>query len=292
MQQTIVLEDGRQMGYAHFGDPAGRPCLLVPGFSSSRWAAGWVFAAADLHRHGMRLIGVDRPGYGLSTPHTGFTAWGRDASKLLDHLGVDRVAVMGLSMGAGPALALAAARPDLVTSTTILGGMGPVGVRERWSPASRGDAVYWRLARRAPWLLRRLCSISATMMAKAWQGDMETFISRAERGLPEADLRALREALDSSDARAAFVADVQESCRQGGAAMAEDLLQYLRPWGFDLADVRGPVYLWHGLEDPKVPVMLGRRLADRLPHATAEYVPGGHFAALAHREKILSQIVG
>jgi pimeloyl-ACP methyl ester carboxylesterase len=114
-------------------------------------------------------------------------------------LGIDRVAVLGLSMGTGPALALAAARPDLVTSTTILGGMPPVSARERWSPASRADALYWRLARRAPWLLRRLCAVSAAMMAKTAHGDTEMFISRAEGGLSNVDTQALRETLDDRD---------------------------------------------------------------------------------------------
>ncbi|MEU0477633.1 alpha/beta hydrolase [Streptosporangium sp. NPDC006013] len=293
-ERSITLQDGRRMGYAVFGDPVGRPCLFVHGYSSSRWSAGWTFSNATLHRQGVRLIAVDRPGYGLSTanPGAGFLDWARDASALTDQLGLDRVAVIGVSMGAGPALALTATHPALVTSTTILGGMPPVAVRERWAPASRADAFYWRLARRAPWLLRRLCSASAAMMATAARGDTGKLIGRVERGLPGADLRIFRELLNDADnnAKAAFIADVRESCHQGGAAMADDLRQYLRPWGFDPVDVRRPVHLWHGLEDPKVPIMLARRLADRLPQGTSRFVPGGHFASFAHRDEIIGRI--
>ncbi|GAA2881757.1 alpha/beta hydrolase [Streptosporangium fragile] len=291
-QQSITLHDGRRMGYAVFGDPAGRPCLLTHGYSASRWLAGWVFPAASLHRRGVRLIAVDRPGYGLSTPHpgAGFTTWAHDASELLDHLGLDRVAVLGVSMGAGPALALAATRPDLVTTTTILSGMPPVEPGERWAPDSRADALYWRLARHAPRLLRQLCSLSARMTATAARGDTGALIGRVQRGLPPADLQIFRELLTDADTRAAFAADLRESCRQGGAAMAEDLRQYLRPWGFDPAGIHGPVHLWHGLDDPKVPVTLARRLADRLPAVTPTFVPGGHFAPFAHRDTIIGRI--
>lgn len=305
-EQSITLQDGRRMGYAVFGDPAGRACLFVPGYSASRWLAGWTFPSALLHRHGVRLIAVDRPGYGLSTAHpgAGFPAWARDASALADRLGLDRLAVAGVSMGAGPALALAAARPDLVTSTTILSGMPPVGAGERWAPASRTDALYWRLARRAPWVLRKLCAAAAAMMATAARGDADRLIGRVERALPEADLQVFRELLggengesgengeggEGGDARAAFAADVRESSLQGGAAMADDLLRYLQPWGFEPADVPGPVRLWHGLDDPKVPVELARRLAARLPRCTPSFVPGGHFAAFAHRAEILGAI--
>ncbi|MGW4468349.1 alpha/beta fold hydrolase [Nonomuraea sp. NPDC004354] len=293
-EESLTLADGRRIGYAVFGDPAGRSCLLVHGYGSSRWVAGWALSDTVLRRHGLRVVSVDRPGYGRSTaaPGAGFPGWADDAAALAGHLGLDRVATIGVSMGAGPVLALAAKRPDLVTSTTILGGMAPVDGVGRWAPDSRADAFYWRLARRAPRLLRRLCSLAATTMSAGARGDADRLVGRVERSLIPADLRVFRRLLaDGGDAaKAAFVADVKESCGQGGAAMAGDLLDYLRPWGFDPAGVRGPVHLWHGLEDPKVPVTLARRLADRLPGGTARFVPGGHFAAFAYQDEILARI--
>jgi pimeloyl-ACP methyl ester carboxylesterase len=286
------LPDGRQLGYQVFGDPDGVPCLFVHGYSSSRWAAGWTFGDAESRRRGIRLVSVDRPGYGLSSPHPGggFTDWARDAALLAERFG--RVAVVGVSMGAGPALALAAARPDLVVSATVLGGMPPVGARERWAPDSRADALYWRLARHAPALLRGLCAMSARSMASVARapGGEDRLVATVSRALPPADLAVFRDLIAGEPAKAAFVADVRETCRQGGAAMAEDLLRYLRPWGFEPEDVAVPVHLWHGLEDPKVPVSLARRLAGRLPEVTARFVPGGHFAAFAHRAEILDRI--
>ncbi|TCO52336.1 pimeloyl-ACP methyl ester carboxylesterase [Actinocrispum wychmicini] len=285
----MALPDGRRMGYAVFGAPAGQPCLVVPGYSASRQTAGWAFPGADLRRHGIRLVAVDRPGYGLSTPHpgAGFTAWASDAVALIDHLSLGRVSVIALSMGTGPALALAAKCPSLVADVTVLGGMAPLDERERFAPASRGDALYWRLARHFPWLLRRMCAMSASAMAKSTP---DRPLGRVERQLPSADLEVFQRALSNEDARTAFVADVAESCRQGGAAMADDLLSYSRPWDFDIADITVPVHIWHGLNDPKVPVAMGHRLADRIPGATAEFVPGGHFAALDHTERILTEL--
>ncbi|GAA0913559.1 alpha/beta hydrolase [Nonomuraea longicatena] len=301
----LDLPGGRRLGYHVFGDPDGVPCLFVHGYSSSRWAAGWTLGEGEPRRRGIRVVSVDRPGYGLSTPRpgAGFTDWAEDAALLVEPFG--RVAVVGVSMGAGPALALAAARPDLVVSATILGGMPPVGARERWAPDSRADALYWRLARHAPALLRGLCAMSTRSMASmARESDgADRLVAAVSRTLPPADLTVFRDLLArekpqatnqhvtaGEDVRAAFVADVRETCRQGGAAMAEDLLRYLRPWGFEPEDVTVPVHLWHGLEDPKVPVALARRLAGRLPQVTARFVPGGHFAVFAHRAEILDRI--
>ncbi|WP_072688252.1 alpha/beta fold hydrolase [Rhodococcus marinonascens] len=290
---SIELEEGRRIGYAEFGDPAGTPCFFVHGYASSRWMPGWTMSNELLERHAVRLISIDRPHYGLSSPHhpeAGFRQWAADGSALAEYLSLRRVAVLGVSMGAGPALALTAQCPELVSSTTILSGMPPVYARERWTPASRGDALYWALARRAPWILQKLCALSSSMLAKAADGDADTLIARMERALPKLDRQVFRSLLDSDVSRAAFISDMRESSRQGGAATAGDLQQYLRPWGFEPECIRRPVRLWHGLEDPKVPVELARRLASRLPQCKTRYVPGGHFSPFTHREEILRDL--
>lgn len=290
MHRDLRLADGRRLSYTGFGGPDGLPCLLVHGFSSSRLLAGWAFSRELLERHGVRFIAVDRPGYGRSSPNpgAGFLSWAGDAVALAEDLGLERLAVLGVSMGAGPALALASARPDLVTSTTILSGMAPLGARERMNPAARADALYWRLARVAPWLLRRLCDLSAKAMTRADRA--ERLIAGAERAMPDADLRIFRKLIQEEPARAAFAADARESGRQGGGGMLDDLLTYLRPWGFDPATVRGSVRWWHGVDDPKVPVALARRLTERLTDGAARFVPGGHFAPFAHLDEILAPI--
>ncbi|AOW93088.1 hypothetical protein BFN03_11715 [Rhodococcus sp. WMMA185] len=290
---SLALEEGRRIGFAEFGDPTGVPCFFVHGYGSSRWMASWTMSNELLERHSVRMIAVDRPNYGLSTPQyprAGFVHWAADASALAEHLGLRRVSVVGVSMGAGPALALSARRPDLVSSTTILSGMPPVNARERWTPASRADALYWKLARGAPWILRRLCALSSSMLARAAEGDADALIARMERALSESDRQVFRSLLDNETSRAAFVSDVRESSRQGGAATAGDLRQYLSPWEFAPEEVSGPVMLWHGIDDPKVPVELARRLAVRLPNCEAHYIPGGHFSPLTHRDEILRRL--
>ena len=72
--------------------------------------------------------------------------------------------------------------------------------------------------------------------------------------------------------------------------MAGDLVLYSRPWGFRLEDVTQPVTLWHGTDDPKVPVELARRAASNLPHCDARFVPGGHLAACDHVHEIMKTL--
>src|SRR5215472_13292676 len=76
-QLVIELPGGGSLGYAVFGDPDGVPCFAFHGLSSSRLMPGWMFPAELLTAAKVRMIGVDRPGYGLSTvpQATGFSDW-------------------------------------------------------------------------------------------------------------------------------------------------------------------------------------------------------------------------
>ncbi len=62
------------------------------------------------------MIGIDRPGYGLSTPLPGrsIADWVPDGIAVADHLGIDRFVAVGVSTGGAYALALAALHPDRV----------------------------------------------------------------------------------------------------------------------------------------------------------------------------------
>jgi pimeloyl-ACP methyl ester carboxylesterase len=62
--RTIRLRDGRRLGYAEGGDPAGRPLLYFHGWPGSRVEGRLGDEAA--RAKGVRLIALDRPGMGLS----------------------------------------------------------------------------------------------------------------------------------------------------------------------------------------------------------------------------------
>src|SRR5512146_1307007 len=66
---AVSLADGRQLAFASFGDAHGSPVFYLHGALSSRLEAEVLDAAA--RSAGVRLIGVDRPGIGASTPHRG-----------------------------------------------------------------------------------------------------------------------------------------------------------------------------------------------------------------------------
>jgi alpha/beta hydrolase fold len=90
----LTLPDGRKLGYAQYGSQAGRPVILLHGLAGSR------FDAAFFHEVGQqldaRVIGVDRPGMGWSSPHPNRTLLdlGKDVEHLTEHLKLDDYSVM------------------------------------------------------------------------------------------------------------------------------------------------------------------------------------------------------
>jgi len=290
---TIELPGGGSLGYARFGDPAGVPCLAFHGSASSRLMPGWMFSPELLTAAGVRMIGVDRPGYGQSTVPwvAGFSDWPRAVGALADHLGLGRFAVLAHSLGSAFALACAPVLGDRIAVIVIASGMGPLQPGERFHSGSRAENLYWRLARRrATWLLNPLCRVSGTMVLRSARGDPQRFTQGMARRLPEADRLTAQRMLARPDAQSALIEDLRESYRQGTTVMAADLLRYTRPWGFRLDQVTTAVHLWHGEQDPKVPIAVARQLAASLPHCHTRFGAGGHLMACDHAGEILTTV--
>ena len=111
---TVELVDGRTVGFATFGDPDGTPVLWCHGGPGSRMEPAYLGPEAT--DAGLLLVGIDRPGYGMSTPSPGRTiaGWVPDALAVADELSIGRFAAVGESTGGAYALALAALVPARV----------------------------------------------------------------------------------------------------------------------------------------------------------------------------------
>lgn len=277
-QLVMELPGGGSLGYVGFGDPDGVSCFAVHGQSSSRLMPGWMFPPELLTAAGVRMIGVDRPGYGLSRAprETEFTDWPRGVSALADHLDIGRFAVLAHSLGSAYALACGVALEDRLAVIVIASGMGPLQPGERFHSGHRADDLYWRLARRqASWLLGPLYRLSGSMVLRSVRGDPQRYAPGWARRLPEADRPTARRVLARPGAQSAVIADLREGYRQGTAVMAPDLLRYSGPWGFGLDEVATMVHLWHGEQDPKVPITVARQVAGSLRRCQAHFAPGG-----------------
>ncbi|MFZ1988737.1 MAG: alpha/beta hydrolase, partial [Alphaproteobacteria bacterium] len=204
---------------------------------------------------GMRLVGVDRPGYGLSSPFPGrgLADWPADIAFLADHLGFKRFGVLGISGGAPYALACARYLADRISSVGIVCGVGP--------PDSSGmDGGTMRM------LLRfgrhRISHIPLVELARLWltQGDAEKrFLEFRRRIIERLAADSPKEQAVASDEvlRNLFVSWA-EGLRRSTSGMISDARIYATPWPFALKDINAKIHLWHGTEDRMVPVEVGR----------------------------------
>lgn len=268
---TLRRDDGRDLAWIETGDPQGKPVLYCHGFPSTGREA--LFAADAARACGLRLIAPDRPGYGDSTAQPGrrLIDWPREATALLDHLGVDRVPVIGLSGGCPYALACLALEPERFCRGLTVGGLGPLADEEQSRSMNGLSRVSIALARRRSVLQSVLFSSLALIIRYQPQGMFPLLAA----GAPPAD----REILEQPALRATWQAAGRNAMRQGPRAAIEELRLYVQPWPFQPADIHTPVTLWHGMADSVVPATHARLLSEILPRNTLHLEAGhGHYS--------------
>src|SRR5262245_45433676 len=97
LSKILTLKDGRALGYAEFGDPAGLPIIGFHGMPGSRLMMKTLEKAAQ--SNGVRLIAPDRPGYGTSQadPRGSLLGYVDNIVELAAALQIDRFGVLGIS---------------------------------------------------------------------------------------------------------------------------------------------------------------------------------------------------
>ena len=119
----IPVNQDRIVSFEDAGEPSLDPVLVCHGGPGSRIIPSPVIKVYQAV--GFRPIGIDRPGYGSTSPWPGrsIADWTLDGEAVVDYLGIDSLFVVGISTGSSYALALAAAIPDRVRGVVISCGM-------------------------------------------------------------------------------------------------------------------------------------------------------------------------
>jgi pimeloyl-ACP methyl ester carboxylesterase len=292
--QPVRLPDGRRLAVAWYGPRAGVPCIVLGGMPGSRLAPAWAFPQALLADRGVRLLGVDRPGYGGSDPNPQSTALGvaEDLGVLCNAVGLEQVAVLGISVGAPFALACAVRWPERVGALLLSSPMGPWEWPETRAGMSRRNRRYFTLAQRAPLLSRAACWLWARTALAGLGGNRDRLLARLSKQLPQPDREVLAEVAAEPQRWQDFLDDNAEAFRQAGAGVAADLAVASRPWGIQLDQVSAPTWLWHGTGDEEVPVAAARRMAQTIPTCQATFTDEGHLMGLHHAGDAVEVIRG
>ncbi len=277
LKQTMTLTDGRVLGYAESGDLKGTPLFLFHGLNSSRLEV--IIAHEAMLRAGVRCIGVDRPGMGLSTFQKDRTVldFVEDVEALADHLAIEKFFVMAVSVGTPYALACTYKIPHRVISCGIISGVAPVftfGVNEM----AKKSRTFILLAQRSPWLIKYLFwFLHGRISQNSAKEDL--FLESIMFALDDVDKNLIK----IPSAKKALVETFREGYRQGSKGVAYDgILAFGKAWGFELEEIDfRPIHLWHGEKDKGIPLSMLKSMAQNLVGATLKTYPKeGHLSII------------
>ncbi|WP_234025124.1 MULTISPECIES: alpha/beta hydrolase [unclassified Streptomyces] len=270
-----ALSDGRLLGWAEWGPSDGVPVLLCPGAATSRWLG---FGAGVVDALGVRLVSVDRPGLGVSTPAPGrtFSDFAADMRQLCVLQGLGHPIVVGNSQGAPFALACAA--EGVASALTVVSGADEVAAPEFASllePDLRG--LVERTTRDPAGAEEFFAGFTADAM---WDMVMA--------GSPDCDLAVYQD----PDFAAGYRRALTEAFAQGAAGYARDTVLAMGRWPFALDEITIPVEIWYGEQDTSHSPDNGALLAARMPGAQHHVVPDTGGALLwTHAESILTSLL-
>jgi pimeloyl-ACP methyl ester carboxylesterase len=286
LEGTVAVRDGRRLSFAEYGAPRGPAIVWMHGTPGARRQIP-VEARAYAETHGLRIIGVDRPGIGWSSPwlYDRVGDWTGDLELLLDALGIDTCRLIGLSGGGPYALAAGANLPERVHGVGVLGGVVPT----RGPDAIEGGAIALAV-RLAPLLQVARVPLGVVLtqgirLVRPLAGRVLDLYAAAQ---PPGD----KNLLSRPEFKAMFVDDLLNGSRLQTSAPLNDLVLFTRHWGFTAADVSVPVRWWHGDEDHIVPHRHGEHFVARLPDATLTTIDGeSHLGGLGIAEEVISTLM-
>ena len=284
MVGSVTLSDGRRFGYDEVGAPAGDPVLFVPGSGASSLNRP---PAQEAARRGLRMVCVDKPGYGESTAKPGYSLKDLtdDITGLVDTLGWDRFAVLGFSIGGWQALALARQLPGRVTRVVTAACPAPTIADRRLLAAYHPQSVLWGLLRVLPPAQR---AVVGRWVATHDVASLTT-PSRSNPYSSGPDQQLLR----TPEWRLVLEEDAPRVFGNGPDALLDDLNSAFRQPRLDPADVPQRVTVVHGAHDQVARPVVVEVLTELLPDATCHVIDdGGHWIHMTHAPLLLDAITG
>jgi pimeloyl-ACP methyl ester carboxylesterase len=275
----------RDLDVMRHGPPDGRALVLHVGTPNAPDEFPLVTDALD--ERGWQLVAYARPGYAGSARREGRSVAdaASDTAAILDDLGIERFVTIGWSGGGPHALACAALLPERCEAAAslagvapfdadgldFLAGMGPENVEELGAAARSHAELEAFLAQFAD----ELSSVTGEEIVASLGGLVDEVDRNALTGeFAEAVARLIRRALSN-----------------GIEGWLDDDLAFVKPWGFELAEITVPVSIWQGAHDRMVPFAHGEWLAAHVPRARVHlHDDEGHVSLVQQISRILDDL--
>ena len=246
------------IGYEEFG--SGEPLILLHATLHDRHDYDAIIPSLAKN---FRVIAIDWPGHGESAPVSGDTALSAPLladllADAVDSLGLDRVSLIGNSVGGFAAAHFAATQPDRVRSLVLVNSGG---------------------------------FTKMNLVSKSFCAAMGT--PRINRAIMPLFIRAYMKAQSDSDQRVARSA-LARARTEAGTKTAAALWKSFADPRHDLTDLAGritsPTLIVWGSKDTAIPLRDGKRAQSLIPGARLETLPTGHVVFSSRPEEFLALV--
>lgn len=282
----IEIEAGRRVQVDLCGPEDGTPVLLVHGLSTGTSFTDDVNAV--LARRGLRIIAPYRPSYGGSMPVScSFKDYPKlvanDIRRVMEHYGIERTVLLGRFTGGLFAVAAANELGDAVRGVFTVSGTPPyrnVRMLDSIQPMVR---VFAYSARYFPAVIPVLVR---GLLLKIFSTGEKQYFKKWYRA-PDVDARCI----ESDELRALFARHWHASFGKTTKGYEIDASHTALDWSDWLRDLRQPLYMVHGTEDPTTVIAHMRELAADFPAIVLEEIEGGgQLLFHTHTERVVGRL--
>lgn len=281
--ESMRLSDGRTLAWSDSGHPQGHPVVLCHAFLHGQHDRHPDDSL--LHRLGIRLLIPERPGCGHSDVLEGATIenWPHDIAQMLGHLGIDRLSVLGWSMGTPYALALTHHFGARIVALHLTSPIFPVRSAQDLSHYSSQNRLFLMVGLYAP----RLLSLLTATVVRNIKRDVFSFQDHFYAKAPIAEKWIFENILYRQQRAQVLL----QAAGSGADNIAKQALMAFFQWDLQVLPTCIPCTIWHGQADPEVHRDAARSLAQSLGKVKLHLLPGaGHHVLLSHWQSIFQAI--
>lgn len=282
----VTQRNGSKIVWTMRGAPDGEPVIFLHGMGLGH---GFTRQFQELLKaRNIKLICLDRPGYGYSDPprnwRTNVEEWMESFPVILDELGVDRVPIMTHTSGVLYGCAAASANPDRVEQVCALAGGIPISDTQMLADYPSQVRILSRASRFSPLLLRFVLSSSAAYY-RSEKGRNK--LMRRTYGDVEVDAQGLEdpEILD-------LVHQGMEMISLAGFdGFIGDGLRIFNDWSEFVEGMQVPLHYIIGEDDRICPLKWAQAFAQKYAHVEVHSVPGaGQLLHHTHAQAVMQII--
>lgn len=267
------LKNKSHLSWYEYGASDGEPVFYfhgAPGTGIEAHPAEQI--AIDL---GIRLIAIDRPGYGNSALQTNFKLldWPDAVSQLADKLHLKRFSLLGFSVGGMYALACASKIPERIKQVALVSSVAPFETEVMQNYINPDFKPLYELS-----VSNKEAAIQqASQLLSPAEGFMDILLQI----LPPAD----KELFSSKHIHKHHLNCISLATSKG---VVNDLQNIVMPWQFDLKDIDLSIDVWHGRSDNLIGFAVGEYLSQTLKDSTIHFFDNfGHYFLFEKWQEVL-----